>query len=340
MNVKIIASVLNLKLDGHRAIVGEVALVNYDESIASQILAGHFAGLLGPYGLTKIHKDCALAFTIHEDNIVVTDSKNEFQIDVATENAKEYIFQFSHILVTLDTFLWFVKDNSCFVAEILCYANAGNAEAIIPTDYRRIVTNCIGEFAITEYSQTEVELAMNIRTAFFKVCPLFIEADEKYVAKMDNKGRPLTDEFVRDLNPIERAFSFLRAARNNKSLAPKFSMYMSLFESLFSLEHSELTHRIGERVSFYIATGMEERLSIYNTIQDAYMIRSKYVHGSATNEELRGRKYRLNLLTKIDGYARVALTKAIMDDSEIFIDGNKLGKFLKEIIFKDKDLTI
>lgn len=335
MKVIIIASVLNLTMPvEYNTIVGSVALVNYSKAIFDGVVPNDFKALLGSYGLTKIHKDCALAFTINEDDIAVSNSNNKDEIYIASEQAKEYINQFGQFIVTLDTFLWFVKDNSSFVVEILCYVDAGNAKAIMPTDYRRIVSNCNGEFITTEYSREEFERALNIRTSFYKACPLFVEADEKYIPKLDNKGRAITDEFVRDLNPIERAFSFLRAARNHKSLAPKFSMYMSLFESLFSLEHSELTHRIGERVSFYIATEPMERLTIYNTIQNAYMIRSKYVHGSATNEELRGKKYRLNLLTKIDEYARIALTKAIMEDSDTFIDGNKLGKFLKEIIFK------
>ncbi|MBP6731952.1 MAG: hypothetical protein KA149_07835, partial [Chitinophagales bacterium] len=96
----------------------------------------------------------------------------------------------------------------------------------------------------------------------------------------------------------------------------------------------------------YIRANKEERLEIFNNVQDAYDIRSKYLHGGEPNNKMKKKEFQVNLSIYIDNLLRRVLTKVILEDSAIFLPapnhatpdekGEKskaFDKFLKELIF-------
>ena len=88
--------------------------------------------------------------------------------------------------------------------------------------------------------------------------------------------------------------------------------YCSALETLFTTESTEITHKLAERVSFFLGKDGSERIKIFHTVKAAYSIRSKLVHGGG----LRGNQIdNLPLLSKTCD-SRQVLT-AIFDSKQL-----------------------
>lgn len=335
MFIKLVALVKGLSFSNVDAIeLSGIYIRNNDEHITSTLFNNDFIQAIGLNGMSKVKQSSALAYITVEDDITII-SENDLDGQAkASASLGKNLKVFSHQIITFDAFLWMVKDNSCNTFDYMAFAIAGKDIGFINMDYKKIVSNCIGEFEHITYTSEEVKQAYKYRTLFFSKCPKYIEEDEVYNEKQfREKTKVVAEDLIREYTPLERAFSYIRAARNSKDLAPKFAMYMSMFESLMTFENTELTHRVGERVAFYLTDDASERKQIYKDIKEAYDIRSRYVHGSSHEPAKRRLFYRTSLLLKIDSYARQLFKKALSEESEIFLDEKKHQKFVQDIIF-------
>jgi hypothetical protein len=336
MKVKIITSILHLQLESKEPLlIDGITFVNYHEASVFNFLGESFLKVLGLYGRQKIKKDCALACTEFLDPIEVNDPKDEQALEIASHTSKNYIVEFLHLLKTFSTFLWFVRDNSCNLVDVLCHSSAKSVAGLIPTDYRRIVTCCDGEFIDTIFTTMEIDAAMAIRKKFFELCPLYNASDEEYEPITNNKGHSENPHlrYVRELNALEHAFTFLRAAREHRDLVPKFAMYMTVLESLFGFEKTEVTFRICARAAIYLGNDRKEMKSIYKVLSECYNFRSNFAHGTTSPKEYREQSYRTEKIRLLDGYVRAALTKIITKDHEYFLKENDRIKFLSDMLF-------
>nr|WP_305462904.1 HEPN domain-containing protein [Photobacterium leiognathi] len=106
--------------------------------------------------------------------------------------------------------------------------------------------------------------------------------------------------------------------------------YCSAFESLFSTDNSELTHKLSERVAFFLKDFGFNPVEVFDDLKSFYVIRSKVTHGDSlkTNKE----QSLSSLSQRCDNYLRVILN-IILSDSELMalFDGKKslLSSFLK-----------
>ena len=108
---------------------------------------------------------------------------------------------------------------------------------------------------------------------------------------------------------------------------------MPIFECLFATEASEVTHKVAERVAFYI--GNEGKKDIFKVMKAAYNVRSRYLHGEELLNSQKGREYQTRLSSEIDDIARYLLTRIIMEDSSNFLLKKPLFEdFLSDIIFQ------
>ncbi len=89
-----------------------------------------------------------------------------------------------------------------------------------------------------------------------------------------------------DTNRLERAWYFAQAGRSTDDLGLKLSSYMTCFESLFTTDSQELAHKLSERVGVFLGLQLDERMSIYYTLKEAYSVRSKIVHGDRLSQKL------------------------------------------------------
>jgi hypothetical protein len=120
-----------------------------------------------------------------------------------------------------------------------------------------------GEFLTTEFSREELRKARHLFREF-------------------SGGTKLKFQIAIDegLSRFERAFYFMQAARASSDLGVKIANYCICFETLFSTDIQELSHKLGERIACFLEKDVAKRLSLFQTIKKAYAVRSKIVHGS------------------------------------------------------------
>jgi len=118
----------------------------------------------------------------------------------------------------------------------------------------------------------------------------------------------------------------------------KIAMYIPIFESLFSSENTEISHKVAERCSYYLGGSREDKIKNYDTVKKAYDIRSKLLHGDKLTEHNKPERNhnrfetQIEISIEIDNLTRILLTKVIMEDSEKFL-AKDMSAFYKELLF-------
>jgi len=83
---------------------------------------------------------------------------------------------------------------------------------------------------------------------------------------------------------IGRALRFIDAARNELQPPIKISHYCSAFESLFSTDNAELSHKLSERVAIFLRQFSFDPIEVFNNMKSFYAIRSKVTHGDVIKD--------------------------------------------------------
>ncbi len=154
----------------------------------------------------------------------------------------------------------------------------------------------------------------------------------------DTESSPFRFMMEKGYTRSGRALQFVTAARHASDLAFKVAHYCSALETLFTTESTEITHKLAERVSFFLGKDGSERIKIFHTVKAAYSIRSKLVHGGG----LRGNQIdNLPLLSKTcDSFCRQVLT-AIFDSKQLqeVFDSRQDGieAYFLDLIFHGKN---
>ncbi len=133
---------------------------------------------------------------------------------------------------------------------------------------------------------------------------------------------------------IGRARRFISAARKESHTAIKISHYCSAFESLFSTDNAELSHKLSERVAIFLKNFGYDPLVVFDDMKAFYGIRSKVTHGDSIQASKE--KELPDLSNKCDSYLR-SIFRLILDDEklQVIFDGNKdkFEKYFKEMLF-------
>ncbi|MEK6479046.1 hypothetical protein WJR50_15975 [Catalinimonas sp. 4WD22] len=232
--------------------------------------------------------------------------------------------------------LWFIKDCSSNADTLYTYnIEENNAYP----RYRNIfISNASGEYTNTKFSYEELANAYSI---FHKAASLMnkgLDAKKFIESKpVDNAQTTLGSMHYipyNDRNRIDRALMFLSLARANSFLPLKISFYVAIFETLFTTDNSEVTHKVSERISYYLASEFETKIDTFKLIKTAYTIRSKFVHGQHLGSKFKTREKLINISKEIDQLTRILLLKIIKTDSEYFLqDNNRLDEWLTSLVF-------
>ena len=250
-------------------------------------------------------------------------------------------------------FLWFIEDNSICLEKGYGYLPEIDKVMFLETHISNSTST--GEFVETSFSIEQIKRAYEIMQQYSTISSFVITEQHtpfnNHSIVDDNVKRMTAHPEVEHYNEysrIGRAMLFLASARNELTIAHKISMYVPVFECLFSLDNDEIKHKVAERVAFYIVDTKEDRVNIYSIVSEAYNIRSRYLHG----DELKSNKKNIsndtlkNISKQIDSLLRKILTKIIMKDSKIFLlpkdDEKKDGKtvtkglrsYLNSLIFQ------
>ena len=135
---------------------------------------------------------------------------------------------------------------------------------------------------------------------------------------------------------IGRAFQFIDNARAAPNTSIKIAHYMSAFEALFSTSSAELSHKLSERVAFFLSEygKSHTKIEVFKNIKTAYEIRSKLVHGDNLP------KGKIGQLPEVSStcysYLREIMQIMFGDQSlkeQIDVTPEKLDNFFEQMIF-------
>jgi hypothetical protein len=140
---------------------------------------------------------------------------------------------------------------------------------------------------------------------------------------LHTKNSGAMDSFTdKNFSRIGRSLKFVYAARKELHPAIKISHYCSAFESLFSTDNSELTHKLSERIAIFFKVQGWEPIKIFDEIKALYSIRSKVSHGDSISKNKE--KHISELSQKADKYLRAALNVIFLEEDMIqLFDGSK-----------------
>ena len=158
----------------------------------------------------------------------------------------------------------------------------------------------------------------------------------KLQSYLHKKGSSRLNSFIeKKYSRLGRALRFIAAARREKNPAIKVAHYCSAFESLFSTDNSELSHKLSERIALFLKNFKYDPFIVFDDIKSFYNLRSKVTHG----DSLEDKKVNAipDLSKKCDSYLRCIINE-ILNDSELIniFDGSKevQEKYFRELILK------
>jgi hypothetical protein len=149
-----------------------------------------------------------------------------------------------------------------------------------------------------------------------------------------------TTQLIKGHNRVSRAFYITQTARAQSDIALKVSNYCTALESLFATSSNELTHKLSERVAFFLEDDGPSRILTYNLMKKAYTVRSKVVHGDVIKnsflEELK------QVSQTCDELLRRSLTYLIENETlnKLFGSSNKdIDDFFINLILGDREIS-
>lgn len=149
-----------------------------------------------------------------------------------------------------------------------------------------------------------------------------------------NSNSPSNFMLQRNFSRIGRSMEFIKAARSATNLAYKLSHYCSAFESILTTDSSELSHKLSERAAFFLQENFPDKLDTYNTLKQAYNVRSKLTHGDFLKESQIEKVPELSFAC--DNLLRATILKILNDDQLLLLfDGNneKIDNYFNQLIF-------
>ncbi len=240
------------------------------------------------------------------------------QSEVLT-TASDMLLQFLYIARFLITTSWLIKDNSIkFEMGFIEVPHKAEPSIVSSTFLSGSPVNRKGNDEFIIFSLVELG---QLRDMFQEYFVSFLVRGSAQ-AKLD------------EVNRLQRAIYFLQAARFNSDLGLKISFYCTCLESLFSTDTTELTHKLSERVAFFMGDTPSNRLRIYSEIRNAYRIRSTVIHGDRISSK------KTNMVEaaveSCDTILRNILNKILSSATlrtQFISNNDKLEQFFLELIF-------
>lgn len=260
-----ITNIENLKIStnlGRGEKLTDRIFITNDGSLIEDLLTPFFSQVAGRLEADYLKNAVAVAYSIEET-----------QPFSAGEAADSFLLQHLAEVKAFMQLLWLVKDNSVNVDLGFLEFPYKSSNTIDTNVSRRsfpyVFSTARGDILTTEFSRDELRRARHIRrdSKFTFIVRPQVVAEEKFTR-------------------FDRAFYFLQAARASSDLGVKIANYCICFETLFSTDAQELSHKLGERIACFLEKNVSGRIAVFQTIKRAYTIRSRVVHGSKGSSKL------------------------------------------------------
>jgi len=246
--------------------------------------------------------------------------EEDFHFNVSSNDALKFWLICLEILIK-DS--WLIKDN-CIVCEIAYVKMTDGNHTEWSNNALMASTTLSSGDEFKEIKFNKVELIE------------WESKSHKLQSYLHKKDSSLLNSFIEKKHSrLGRALRFIIAARREKHPAIKIAHYCSAFESLFSTDNAELSHKLSERIALFLNIYDYDTFIVYDDIKSFYNIRSKVTHG----DSLQDKKVDMipKLSQKSDDYLRHIINNILNDSKLIDIfDGNKeqQDNYFKELILK------
>jgi len=126
-------------------------------------------------------------------------------------------------------------------------------------------------------------------------------------------------------------FYYLITSLRDYEWISRFAMLTTVIESIFSTDSQEISHKISERIAYFLEDTGIKRKEVYDKTKELYAIRSKIVHGSNVSKYIGD--ISITKLEELEEIVYKSLNKIIFDDKiyEIFTSKRK-EEYFKNLI--------
>jgi len=220
---------------------------------------------------------------LNADALVYEEATTEENLDATTALAKlTGMLERTGVFATA---LWMVKDNAVNF-------ELGFLEIWPPDGQYRAHSNFLamtvrkadGSKDKVRFSRSELREARQLFTGLLQLMAQDTPEEIKTQVKLPAGQQPIMTSHAK-VPRVRRALYFLESARSFRDMGLKIAMYCSLFETLFSTDASEITHKIAHRIAVFLEQETDKRCELYTRIKKAYGIRSKVVHGDEVKQD-------------------------------------------------------
>jgi hypothetical protein len=320
MNVKMLSTIRNLEIEKSTNFVFHEHTLTNNESVFEREFNNNFyLEQLGEVDYNDI-KNKPFFYLLRNDGILSNRlQKLKLQYDTKT------------VLSEFIESLWLIKDNSVYIFKQIFFDETAKGMNYLMNGVS--YSNCSGNLDQTAFTEDELQEAVIITEKITGISSVRVNLEAKPPDYRKLLEQPLAHCINYNwTNRIERALLFLSMARSYAYLPIKLSLFIPIYESLFSNVDIEISHQVSERVAFYIGGDEETKYKNYRLLKDAYNIRSRFFHGEKLNSHKDLTQQR-ELSLRIDNLTRSVLRKVILQDSEFFLDEKKLKDWLPTLIF-------
>ncbi|MCI0530984.1 MAG: hypothetical protein L0Y74_03425 [candidate division Zixibacteria bacterium] len=295
--------------------------ISNDRTIAKDVLdsAGTLRQLIGEIEYHDLLKEGAFVY-----------GSTEVEENTAVNNVT-VVNNYLMIVQGFINELWLVKDNSVDTERGFAWfidKNSSLPQVHASSNFRKIAfSRADGKTSTTNFTREEIRSVRHLGRTIFSLDSEGIPLEKWDVLK----PHPSKPKSIADWNRFERVRIALQQTRSESDLPLKILGYCICFETLLSTDAFEIAHKIAERRACLLGDTTEKRLRIYNTIKQAYDVRSRTVHGAVTKKQPQDL---ISISEACDDLLRKLLTKIIEDfdfGSRFRLENKEFEKWLLEL---------
>ena len=189
--------------------------------------------------------------------------------------------EFVHYCMEFLLSVWTVKDHAIdLLPAILKISPPGKNPTHQVHSFGQLNFNASGKSDPIEFSLEEIRIACKYNQDW--VQKLTRQSGPKTISAAPSQAQT---NFQSGSSRLFRFLCLLDRARTIPDLGVKIGLLCGGMESIFSSGSSEITHRVGERVAFFLEADGEKRKQVYDRVTEAYGIRSAVLHGDQIGKE-------------------------------------------------------
>lgn len=235
--------------------------------------------------------------------------------EYTTAPTEEDLFSQMTYITYLFSIAWYQKFNSFQIGDIWYFDKAKRAFLKIGFGHTASPPAGVKNEAVY-FSNNEIDASIRLLEIFLSF---------NFPAKFDLSTG---DTDYTKISILQRAAELIELSKLTPNTYHKIGLLCSALECLFTTDATEVTHKVSERVAFFLSNKATERITISQKIKTAYNHRSKFFHGGKLKDISN------ETFFNIDEIVRRTLVKVLTEKSEIFMGSQEqLNQYFLDLVF-------